>query len=131
MTSSPTNQQSSNSTVKFNGPSTSTYSCILEGGKHFLELYCDGFPGTRSSHILPPVFISEYTEGVDLTTNKIPTRSVITPQEENRMKGIEINLRANEDENAVHKAFTKLFSKTQKHSSLSLQSFEVDKRKLN
>ena len=63
----------------------------------FLVTYCANYPNTNVSVLLPPQFTSEFVEGRDPVTNKIPRRKGgLSTKEENRVRGMEVNLSGDE-----------------------------------
>ena len=99
------------------GPAGSKYNSVQEAGKWLLTTYCEGFPSTTQSFILPSFNEREVNELLEARPGADP----------NKFRGMEIRQTGEEAENIVYNIIVRMIrQKNLTNPILVLKTFTMD-----
>ena len=89
------------SQVNHNAPAGQTYSSIQDAGKSTLQTYCDNYPNTSSSYLLPNIFLTSFPDVID------NPQVTLTDKQKRQFDGFVGNLKGEREEYDIYLTFTK------------------------
>ena len=106
--------------VHHNAPAGQTYPSIQEAGRSTLETYCNKYPNTPSSHVLPNLFLTSFPDVID------NPQVTLTDKQKRQFDGFVGNLMGEREEYDVYIAFTSLARKSPANPILVIWGLKFD-----
>ena len=106
--------------VHHNAPAGQKYTSIQDAGRSTLETYCDKYPNTTSSFVIPNLFPSAFPDVID------NPQVSLTDKQKKQFDGFVRNLAGEREEYEIYLAFNSLTRKSPAHPILVIWGLKFD-----